>query len=133
MKSHRSPLLSVTLLLIVGTLTAFVSGCAGWRNEVAARGSYVGSVEGDYVIRNDSGGRIMDVWVLRKVFVQAHSGGAGWYFQDARGNVVHLGGDVKVIRVNTPAMLEQYHEYHAEFESRTYQELYPATKGVSFR
>ena len=36
----------------------------------------------------------------------------------------HLGGDLKVVRVNDAVTLARYHEYHTEFETKSYQELY---------
>ena len=109
-------------LILVSLLVAFMPSCAKWENEVAANGGILGSYTGDYLVRNDSGGRIMDVWVLHNVIVQAEHSGAGWLFQDGQGNVIHLGGDVKVVRINRD--IGRYHEYHAEFERRSYQELY---------
>jgi len=100
------------------------TGCAKFRNEIAADGGLIGSYTGDYVVRNDSGGKIMDVWVLHNVMVQSDNHGAGWLFRDQSGDVIHLGGDVKVIRLNTLDTAGKYHEYHAEFETHTYQELY---------
>jgi hypothetical protein len=114
---------SVFVLLLI-VLAMIAPGCARWQNEVAAKGGIVGSYSGDYIVRNDSGGRIMDVWVLRDVMVQSEFEGAGWLFKDGAGNVLHLGGDVKVIRVTNREILSRYHEYHTEFETNTYQELY---------
>ena len=113
------------LILSIGLF----SGCAKWQNEIAAKGGIVGSYTGDYIVRNDSGGRIMDMWVLKNVIVQAEPSGSGWMFQDQVGDVIHLGGDVKVIRINSTGLLERYREYHAEFENKTYQELYGSEIG----
>ena len=109
-------------LSIAGLLA--LTGCAKFHNEIAADGGILGSYAGDYIVRNDSGGKIMDVWVLRNVMVQPVRSGAGWLFLDQRGNPIHLGGDLKVVRVNDAVTLARYHEYHTEFETKSYQELY---------
>jgi hypothetical protein len=100
------------------------SGCAKLENQIAANGGFFGSYNADYIVRNDSGGKIMDMWVLRNCMVQSVESGAGWLFRDDNGNPIHLGGDVKVIRVNKGVDMSKYHEYHAEFEKKSYQELY---------
>ena len=112
-----------TLIVLFVGIALTLTGCAKWSNEIASDGGLIGSYTGDYIVRNDSGGKIMDVWVLRDVIVQSEFNGAGWLFKDQTGNVVHLGGDVKVIRLNRGNMAD-WHEYHAEFETHTYQELY---------
>ena len=99
-------------------------GCAKMQNEIAADGGFFTSHNGTYIVRNDSGGRIMDVWVMRDVIVQEGEHGAGFLFRDQNGNVIHLGGDCRVMRLrddNDP-LLSKYHDYHAEFEQRSYQE-----------
>lgn len=98
----------MTLVLLI----MLVTGCAKMKNEIAAKGGFFGSYEGDYIIRNDSGGTIMDVWKLRNVIVQSESQSDGWLFRDGSGNVIHLGGDVKIIRVNDSIIWDKYHDYH---------------------
>lgn len=117
----------VKFLIVLGILTllaVWLSGCAKLKNDIAANGGLIGSYPANYIVRNDSGGRIMDVWVLKNVMVQSEFSGAGWLFQDSDGHVIHLGGDVKVIRIESEALLGKYHEYHTEFEIKSYQELY---------
>jgi hypothetical protein len=111
-------------ILLLLTLAFSFMGCAKWQNQVAADGGIWGSYAGDYIVRNDSGGRIMDMWILKNVIVQSVESGSGWLFRDDDGNPIHLGGDVKVIRVIKGIDMSKYHEYHAEFETKTYQELY---------
>ena len=115
--------------MLVFTAVLF-SGCAKTWNEADANGGLFFSSTSDYIVRNDSGGKIMDVWVLHDVIVQADHGGAGYLFKDQEGNSIHLGGDCKVLRLNTPSAelrleaMQKYHEYHAEFQNKSYQELY---------
>ena len=114
-----------TTIITMMLALALSGGCAKLQNQIAADGGLIGSYKGKYVIRNDSGGRIMDVWILKDAIVQSEFHGAGWLFRDNDGNPVHLGGDVKVIRVvDSDLACGRYHEYHAEFEKKTYQELY---------
>ncbi len=93
-------------------------GCAGISNNIAHDGGLIGTYNGDYIVRNDSGGRIMDVWKLKNVYVE------NGVFKDSRGNVIVIKGDIRVMRVNDSETWERYHDYHAEFETKTYQELY---------
>jgi hypothetical protein len=109
-------ILSVTALSV-----ALLSvGCAGWSNQIAHDGGIIGTYKGDYIIRNDSGGKIMDVWKLRNVYVE------GGVFQDEQGNVLTIKGDLRIMRVNNSKDWDRYHEYHTEFETKSYQELYTA-------
>lgn len=101
-----------------------ISGCAGCRNSIAANGGIMGSYEGQYVVVSYAGTSIADVWVLRGVFVQSEENSDGWRFIDNSANVVHLGGDVKVIRINDKDDLDKWHDYHMEWETQTYQEKY---------
>jgi hypothetical protein len=99
-----------------------VSGCAGCRNTIAAKGGLIGSYEGNYVVINYTGGVIADVWVLRDVYVQSEENSDGWRFTDPDGNVIFLGGDIKVIRIKEADDLKKWHEYHMEFEDKIYQD-----------
>jgi hypothetical protein len=63
----------------------------------------------------------MDVWVLKNVIINNEEHSDGWFFLDNNGNVVHLGGDVKIIRVNDKSLLQKYHEYHREIDGGTYE------------
>lgn len=109
-------------LMLVAVLAA--TGCAKLENRIDADGGFFGSYPGNYIVRNDSGGKIMDVWILKNVIVQSEAQSDGWLFKDGAGNMINLGGDVKVIRVKDSNEMEKYHEYHAEFEKLSYQELH---------
>jgi hypothetical protein len=112
------------LYVLVLSFVPFITGCAGCRNDIAARGGLLGSHEGDYVVVNYSGNVIADVWVLRDVYVQSEENSDGWRFQDVDGNVIFLGGDVKVMRMDKASELDKWHDYHSEFESQTYQQKF---------
>lgn len=101
-----------------------MTGCAGCRNDIAARGGLLGSYEGNYVVVNYSGNVIADVWVLKNVYVQSEEGSDGWKFQDEDGNVIRLGGDVKVMRIEKASDMDKWHDFHSEFESQTYQQKF---------
>lgn len=111
------------LVLLLLAMLVFC-GCAKMQDQATANGGWFTSSRGDYIIRNDSGGKIMDVWKLKNVIVQSEHGSDGWLFVDPAGNAIHLGGDVKIIRVNNAPDWDKYKEYHAEFETKTYQELH---------
>jgi hypothetical protein len=106
-------------LLLVLLLIPFI-GCARWQNDNAARGGIFGSYTGDYIVRNDSGGKIMDIWKLRNIYYSP----TDKLFRDGKGNVVMLGGDIRVTRVYDHDTWDKYYEYHTEFETKTYQELH---------
>jgi hypothetical protein len=55
------------------------------------------------------------------VYVQSEENSDGWRFTDPDGNVVFLGCDVKVIRIKDADDLKKWHDYHMEFENKTYQ------------
>jgi len=112
-----------TVLLVVCLMFL---GCAKFWDGVDAKGSIIGSIKAPYIIVNQSGGKIMDVYKLQSAIVQSPEGSDGWLFLDANDNPVYLGGDVKTIRLNKASgeTWDKYHEYHMEFESKTYRELY---------
>lgn len=117
-------------LLLLALLCVCCSGCASFWNGVASRGGIIGSHGGDYVVISQSGGLIMDVWILEDVFVESEEKSDGWRFVDEDGNVEFIGGDVKVRRVKSKATLKDYHEYHMEFEACTYRQMYNRPPGM---
>ena len=113
-------------ILILFTIMVAFAGCAGTCQRIKANGSIIGSVSGDWIVVKQSGGRITDVYKLEGVMVKSEEGSDGWLFLDQDGNPVHIGGDMKAIRVTTRKreIFAKYHEYHMEFEVQTYQELF---------
>jgi hypothetical protein len=101
-----------------------LTGCASWQNDIAAKGGLFGEHKGNYVVVSQSGGEIMDVWVLEDVYCESEKDSDGWRFIDDEGNVTFIGGDVKVLRIKQKSSLKNYHEYHREFERQSYQDLY---------
>lgn len=102
-------------LMVVGLLclTALqFTGCAAMENSIAKNGSLIGSTKADYIVINSSGDLILDVYKLKDAYVGSESSSDGWNFIDNSGNVVMLGGDVKVLRVNDSATWDTYQEYH---------------------
>ena len=120
---------------VLGGLVAVTASCAGTCNRIEADGSIVGSVSAPYVVIKQSGGRITDVYKLDEAYIQSETGSDGWLFLDKEGHPVHIGGDMKSIRFKSTSdsLWEQYHDYHMEFESQTYPELYgkPPEKKVN--
>jgi len=68
---------------------------------------------------NYSGGRIIDVWKLKDVFVESEKRSDGWRFSVGN-DFIMVGGDAKVIRVIDPKVWNRYREYHYEFEGGEY-------------
>jgi len=115
---------TVRIVLITTIMLLFLTGCARFWDRVESKGGFFGSYTGSYIIINHSGGNIMDVWKLKNVIVQSSDRSDGWLFKDSLGNMVNLGGDVKIIRVIKNSLWDSYHEYHSEFESKSYAEKF---------
>lgn len=113
------------LILCVTVITLF-TGCARWNNSVEADGSIFGSTNGDWIVIKQSGGQITDVWKLENQFVQSEQGSDGWLFVDHDNNPVHVGGDMKAIRINNKKedIFNTYIEYHMEHDTLTYAQRY---------
>lgn len=114
--------------LLLALLCFSFTGCASFWNDIDAGKSMFGSYRGDYVVVNATGGVIADVWVLENVLVESEDGSDGWRFKDNDNNMIHLGGDSKVMRIDNKATLRLYREYHMEFETQTYQEKFGSLK-----
>jgi len=99
-------------------------GCASWRNDIAHKGGFFTEYRGDYVVVSESGGIIMDVWVLEDVYVESEKDSDGWRFIDRDGQPTNVGGDSKVIRIKDKAELLNYREYHIERENVPYHAVF---------
>ena len=110
----------------VAALALAASGCQSCVNDIKARGGLIGSHAGDYVAISQSGGEIMDVYKLKGVYVESIQNSDGWRFTDQGDNVVSLGGDAKLIRLDdqNKKLWDKYCEYHMEFEKETYKVKY---------
>ncbi len=124
--SLKSKLGTLAVVSAVGLGAMMSSGCQSCWNDISARGGIVGTYEGDYIAISQSGGLIMDVYKLDGVYVESEASSDGWRFRDNEDNVIRLGGDVKLIRIDNgnSQLWDRYHEYHMEFESQTYREMY---------
>ena len=118
------------VILSIFAILVLTNGCAGTCQRIKANGSIVGSISGDWIVIKQSGGRITDVYLLEDRMVKSEQGSDGWLFLDQNGNPVHIGGDMKAIRVTSgkQEMFDKYIEYHMEFETQTYQEKYASLK-----
>lgn len=126
LKTEKRLNMKKAMLLITITLALLLTSCAKFWDGVDAKGGIVGSSKAPYIIINQSGGHIMDVYKLTHAIVQSPEGSDGWLFKDNDGNPIYLGGDVKTIRLKSAggALWDKYHEYHMEFETLTYREKY---------
>jgi hypothetical protein len=119
----------VGVALLVGTMSLSLTGCfAGWGNTKAVHGGYFTSDTGKYVVINESGGQIMDVWILKDSYVKSEQGSDGATVVDEDGNGIIIQGDVKVIRDNGNLDLNKYTEYHKEINLIPYEEYFKANK-----
>lgn len=111
-------------ILMLLVLTVSMAGCAGTCQRMKANGSIIGTTTGDWIVIKQSGGITTDVYLLNKVFVQSEPGSDGWLFVDTNQNAVHIGGDMKAIRVdnNKEKIFNSYFEYHTEWDTCTYKE-----------
>lgn len=114
------------LILTVSVIMTTFTGCARFFNKVDADGSLIGSTAGDWIVIKQSGGHITDVWKLEEQFVQSEPGSDGWLFIDQDGNPVHVGGDMKAIRIKNKKddIFDSYIEYHMEHDSLTYAQRF---------
>ena len=110
-----------------------LSGCQSCVDNDISR-QLLGQERANYVVITRSGGRITDVYKIRNGTVENESPTAGWKFSDERGNPVLVNGDFKIIQIaeNQSQLWDTYHEYHQEFESRSYNELYPNQQTSTF-
>jgi hypothetical protein len=118
------------IFCIAFVVMSMFSGCARFMNKVGSDGSLIGSTTGDWIVVKQSGGVITDVWKLENQFVQSEEGSDGWLFTDQNGNPVHVGGDMKAIRVkrNKDEIFNSYIEYHMEHDDLSYIERYKLSK-----
>lgn len=120
------------IIVALGIVSATFTGCfAGWGNDVALHGGAFSNSKGTYVILNESGGQIMDCWILRDSYVKSEKQSDGLNFVDKNGNGVMVQGDSKVTRINNSSELDKYIEYHLETDLIPYSQFYKEKKGQS--
>lgn len=118
----KKKLISGILILV---LCSSLGGCfASFDNENALKGGYFSTNKGDYVVLNESGGTIMDCWILKNVYVESEAKSDGLRFVDENGNGVIIQGDAKIIRMNNNTNISKYVEYHKETDILSYEEFY---------
>jgi restriction endonuclease S subunit len=114
----------LAIALMVG-ITVCTTGCfASCQNNKVLKGGYFTTNKSDYIVFNESGGQIMDVYKLRNVYVESESSSDGVRFADSNGNGIVIQGDVKIIRVNNSVDWDNYVEYHIETDIVPYTEFY---------
>ena len=115
-------------LLLIATLTLIpitFTGCfAGWDTDRATDGGVISNSKGDYVILNESGGSIMDCWILKNTYVKSEGQSDGVRFADTSGDGIIVQGDAKIIRINNTSDLNKYIEYHIDTDIVPYNEFY---------
>lgn len=121
----------VLALSILGLIASFsLTGCgAGWQNTKATHGGYFTNNKGDYIVLNESGGQIMDCWILDDTYVKQNTDTDGFSLVDKNGNGILVQGDSKIIRINKKTDMSKYVEYHKEKDLISYEEFYKIHKG----
>jgi len=116
-------LLLSMMILLLGSST-MITGCAGACQRIKSNGSVIGSTNGDWLVIKQSGGVMTDVYKLENVMVQSEAGSDGWLFLDQAGNPVHIGGDMKAIRITADKeyLFSSCVEYHQETDTLSYIE-----------
>ncbi len=102
------------------------TGCAKYWDRNAADGGMFTTTKAPYIVIKQSGGVITDVYKLDDAMVQSEVGSDGWLFLDNKGRPVHIGGDMRTIRLDgkRDPLWNCYNEFHMEFENQTYQEKF---------
>ena len=114
-------------ILLTGAIMMSMTGCfASLQNDKTIKGGYLTTSKADYIVLNESGGTIMDCWILEDVYVESESTSDGVRFGDKNGNGVVVQGDAKIIRINNKTDISKYVEYHKEIDVVSYEEFYKA-------
>ncbi len=61
---------------------------------------WAGTDSGNWLVIDNSGGKTMRHWILKKSIVQSSSQSDGWEFFDDEGNLCYISGDAFVMRIN---------------------------------
>jgi len=119
----------IGLIMVTGVMCFSLTGCfASWENRNALKGGYFTTNKADYVILNESGGTIMDCWILKNVYVESESQSDGLRFVDQNNNGIIVVGDAKIIRINNNTDTSKYIEYHKEIDIASYEDFYKTNK-----
>ncbi|MFC1644542.1 hypothetical protein ACFL08_00770 [Patescibacteria group bacterium] len=60
------------------------------------------SVEGEWLVVDNSGGKTIRHWVLKDNYVKSSTQSDGWEFTDHYGNLCKVSGDSYVMQINQP-------------------------------
>ena len=105
-------------LLIVLCVLFLSIGCSNSRNEIVG-----------VVIIKYSGDKITDVWKIKDEN-RRYTHIRRYKFIDASNNIIYVSAEnCKRILCYTQYTYDAYHEYHAEFNNVSYQELYAQPQG----
>jgi len=101
-KTIRSAALWIAAACVVIMLSAF---SCGYRYTTQGQMYWAriaaGASGGDWLVIDNSGGKTMRHWLLEKKIVKSSSLSDGWEFIDSQGNVIYLGGDALLVRINS--------------------------------
>jgi hypothetical protein len=111
------------LAILLSVVSISLNSCVPTCQKVEVNGS----INSDWIVIKQSSGRITDIYLLEDTRVKLEQNRDSWLFVDQDGNLVHINNSMKAIKVephNKSKMFNKYHEYHMEFETKTYEELY---------
>ena len=77
---------------------------------------------------NESGGQIMDCWILHNSYVKQNEHSDGFSLVDENGHGILVQGDSKIIRINNKMNNKKYIEYHKETDLIPYEQFYKEHK-----
>lgn len=127
----RTKKMIAVIAMCTMTMTGLTGCFASFGNDKAVNGGYFSDEKGDYVILNESGGKIMDCWVLRDTYVDSEHASDGLRFADKDGNGIKVQGDAKVKRFNSGHIdTKLYVEYHIEEQGISYEEYKAQVNGT---
>ena len=123
----KKKIIILALMIVLGSVS--LTGCfAGWDTDKAVDGGVFSNSKGNYVVLNESGGQIMDCWVLRNTYIKSEDTSDGIRFMDEDGNGIIVQGDAKIVRTKDERELGKYIEYHIDKDFVPYLEFYKQNK-----
>lgn len=76
----------IVSILLIGISFSFTGCFASWGNNKAVHGGFLTTNKGKYVVINESGGQIMDVWILKNSYVKSEKDSDGATVVDEEGD-----------------------------------------------
>lgn len=96
--------------IFVVCVVLFISAWFTASGEIYGKQFFAGTVKSNWFVVDNSGGKTLRHWVLKKSYVKDSSQSDGWQFTDINGNLCYVSGDAFVMQINQPLadFLENY-------------------------